>query len=140
MSISAEHLHDFYIEVMHTRSDKSAFVCHHQIEAVGAFATFKCPKVKGRFVRIRKQPPVVKNDVLTLCEVEVKGEEVGKLHLSNVYVCLFVCMYVRTYASVCLCERTYVFMYTCIYVCNCVYVQADGRVFLCVCIYVCVCV
>ena len=109
---------------MHTRADKSAFVCHHQIEAVGAFATFKCPKVKGRFVRIRKQPPVVKNDVLTLCEVEVKGEEVGMLYLSmymyvSVYVCLYVCMYVCTNIRA----------YICMYVCLCMYVCTQHILF-----------
>ncbi|XP_041360601.1 uncharacterized protein LOC121376881 [Gigantopelta aegis] len=70
------HLRNFFVEVMQTlNTENSTFVCHHQISAIGTSASFRCPSVQGRFVRIRKVHPVSDDDVLSLCEVEVKGME-----------------------------------------------------------------
>ena len=54
-----------------------------------------------------------------------------RLRATNVYVCMYVCMYMY----VCMCVCVYVCMCVCVYVCVCTYV----RTYMCVCTYVCMC-
>jgi len=76
--------------------------------------------------------------------------------LTSMYVCMHVCMYVRTYVCmyvrmrvcvcvyrnvhmyVCVCIYSYVYMYVCMYVCVCVYVYwYVPRMYVCMYSYVC---
>ncbi|XP_041347877.1 uncharacterized protein LOC121367647 [Gigantopelta aegis] len=71
-----ERLHDFYVEVLKDPKETSPALCYHQVSAVEESASFVCPKpLEGRYVRIRKDNLLQKNDVLTLCEVEVKARK-----------------------------------------------------------------
>ena len=73
-------LHDFFIEVMQSRTETAPALCHHQIPPLRSFAVFQCHRyIRGRYVRIRKQGPAEFFDVLALCEVEVKGYKIGRV-------------------------------------------------------------
>ena len=73
-------LHDFFIEVMQSRTETAPSLCHHQIPPLRSFAVFQCHRyIRGRYVRIRKQGPAEFFDVLALCEVEVKGYKIGRV-------------------------------------------------------------
>ncbi|XP_041361191.1 uncharacterized protein LOC121377317 isoform X2 [Gigantopelta aegis] len=68
-------LHNFYIEILLQRYEYKPAICHYQDEAITLISVlFVCnPSMKGRYVRIRKESVKSPDDVLTLCEVEVRG-------------------------------------------------------------------
>ena len=99
---SVEHLRDFTIKVMED-PDGNSTLCNQQVKEINISATFYCnPVSPGRYVKIEKRGPVARGDILALCEVEVYGNNSGKVIMvlcACVCVCVCVCVRVCVYWS-----------------------------------------
>ena len=83
-------LRNFLIEAMQTRDDPSPRVLYRQTKQLGVSLTFVSSEhIRGRYVRIRKFHFLYKEDVLSLCEVEVFATNAGTLNLIRV---LLICL------------------------------------------------
>ena len=62
-------------------------VCYHERSTIVHTTLITCVQpLEGQYVQIRKDGPVKADDVLVLCEVEVKGKEIGLVHATVIYV------------------------------------------------------
>ena len=81
----AERLRNFAVEVLECENT-SPVLCRNQTTAVNKAISLSCfPPIRGRYVKIKKYGPVDKTDVLTLCEVEVRGTNTGIRNTNSIF-------------------------------------------------------